>query len=72
MWVFSFWWPRGDDEEAKTEDLDFVIDLLVDPGKITLCSIDRIRTTFCLTRVLMTSQTVLNLGIIFRGGEYDM
>lgn len=34
LWVFSFQWPsRGDEEEAGSEDLEFVIDLSVNPGK---------------------------------------
>ena len=37
LWVFSFQWLSRDDEEeeAESEGLDFVIDLLVSPGKLT-------------------------------------
>lgn len=37
--VFSFQWPsRADDQEAESEDLEFVIDLLVNPGNLWFCS----------------------------------
>lgn len=37
LWVFSFRWPsRNDGEEAESEDLEFVINLLVNPGKFMI------------------------------------
>lgn len=48
LWGFSFQWPSRHDEEEAESDLDFVIDLLVNPGEFTavfrvfLCTLEHL------------------------------